>query len=631
MTAYDRVIDKLTSNGAKIRTTGEGRAMAQCPAHDDGNPSLSITRAPDRVLVNCQAGCDTDEVLAVLDLTRADLFDTPHQNGTARQIVATYDYRDEAGTLLYQGVRYEPKDFRVRRPDGHGGWIWNLKDTRKILYRLPQVIQAVAAGQVIHLVEGEKDVHALESIGAVATTAPMGAGNFHLVDATPLHGAQVVAVVDNDAGAGRNEWAPQVRKQLDGLALSLTFVQAAEGKDAHDHIASGHGVNDFHPLGLDEQAATEANIEFNLEVDKELRWQRVRLAAKKKLDMEPTADNPARTPMIDRLLTISGLAKLEPTKPLIRGLLYRNTIAQLSGSPGQYKSFLAVAMACSVALGRNFEDHIVPEAGPVIYVAAEGATGIHARILAWCSLTGVDPADLEDQLYVLPMPIQLNNTMDVAEAAEVARNLGALLLILDTRARCTLGLEENSATEQGRAIEHTEQIQRRCGATVLTVHHSGREGSHGRGSTAWDGALWSDLRMKGDELRAEVECAKHKDVPDGCKHYFRLIPHTVPETMMPGADMEARSTLVLVQNDAWTSPAPDGKNALIVQEILWTIAPDEGLTGTQLRDLAIEQGASKSGAYESINVLVKTGFLRNIGTEKRRKYVASYPRPEVKP
>jgi len=385
----------------------------------------------------------------------------------------------------------------------------------------------------------------------------------------------------------------------------------------------------------EEQAAAddayEAGIEFNLEVDKELRWQRVRLAAKRKLEAEPTADNPARIPMIDRLLTISGLAKLEPTKPLISGLLYRNTIAQLSGSPGQYKSFLAVAMACSVALGRNFEDHIVPEGGPVIYVAAEGATGIHARILAWCSLTGVDPADLEDQLYVLPMPIQLNNTMDVAEAAEVARQLGAFLLILDTRARCTLGLEENSATEQGRAIEHAEQIQRRCGATVLTVHHSGREGSHGRGSTAWDGALWTDLRMKGDELRAEVECAKHKDVPDGCKHYFRLIPHTVPEAMMPGADLDARSTLVLVQNDAWTSPEPDGKNALIVQEILWTIAPDEGLTGAQLRDLAIEQGASKSGAYESINVLVKTGFLRNIGTEKRRKYVANYPRPEVRP
>jgi len=390
-------------------------------------------------------------------------------------------------------------------------------------------------------------------------------------------------------------------------------------------------VND----SLDEQEAAdqaiEAEINFNVEVDKELRWQRVRQAAKKKLEEETNTGSATRIPFRDRLLTISGLAKLEPTKALIHGLLYRNTLAQLSGSPGQYKSFLTVAMACSVALGRNFEDHTVPEGGPVIYVAAEGATGIHVRVLAWCSLTGVDPADLEDRLYVLPMPIQLNNTMDVTEAAEVARQLGAVLLVLDTRARCTLGLEENSATEQGRAIENAEQIQRYCGVTVLAVHHSGREGAHGRGSTAWDGALWTDLRMKGDELRAEVECAKHKDVPDGCKHYFRLVPHTVPEAMMPGADLESRSTLVLVQNDAWTSPEPDGKNALIVQEILWTIAPDDGLTPVQIRDLAIEKGASKSGAYESINVLVKCGFLRNVGTEKRRKYVASYPRPEVKP
>jgi putative DNA primase/helicase len=126
-TAYDRVLDKLTDNGRQVRPTGEGRAKAQCPAHDDGNPSLEVTRAADRVLVNCHAGCDTDEVLAALDLTRAVLFDVPLSNGDRPKIVATYDYRDEVETLLYQKVRYVPKDFRVRRPDGNNGWIWNLK------------------------------------------------------------------------------------------------------------------------------------------------------------------------------------------------------------------------------------------------------------------------------------------------------------------------------------------------------------------------------------------------------------------------------------------------------------------------------------------------------------------------
>src|SRR5262245_3843677 len=65
-------------------------------------------------------------------------------NGTGQhqspRIVATYDYRDESGTLLFQVVRYEPKDFRSRRPDGTGGWVWNLNGVRRILYRLPEIL-----------------------------------------------------------------------------------------------------------------------------------------------------------------------------------------------------------------------------------------------------------------------------------------------------------------------------------------------------------------------------------------------------------------------------------------------------------------------------------------------------------
>jgi hypothetical protein len=58
-------------------------------------------------------------------------------NNTAAQIVATYDYTDEAGKLLFQTVRYQPKDFAQRQPDGKGGWIWNLKGARRVLYRQP--------------------------------------------------------------------------------------------------------------------------------------------------------------------------------------------------------------------------------------------------------------------------------------------------------------------------------------------------------------------------------------------------------------------------------------------------------------------------------------------------------------
>src|SRR4051794_22411455 len=106
----------------------------------------------------------------------------PSANGKPR-IVATYDYRDERGQLLYQAVRYEPgldgepKTFRQRRPDGKGGWVNNLRGARRVLYRLPELL-AAPPEQLVFVVEGEKDVENLRAVECVATTNAMGAGKW---------------------------------------------------------------------------------------------------------------------------------------------------------------------------------------------------------------------------------------------------------------------------------------------------------------------------------------------------------------------------------------------------------------------------------------------------------------------
>lgn len=259
----------------------------------------------------------------------------------------------------------------------------------------------------------------------------------------------------------------------------------------------------------------------------------------------------------------------------------------------------------------------------MVYVAPEGASGLRARVLAWCHLTGVDPDELRGQLLFLPAPIQLGYSIDVTEAVEVACEIEAHLLVLDTRARCTLGLEENSATDQGRAIDAAERIQRASGATVLGVHHSGRGGDHGRGSNAWDGAVWSDLRLTGDDLKARIKCEKHKDVPDKCEHHYRLVPHTVPERLMPDCDEQQRSTLVAVQSDGWTLASEDGRAAGVLLDIARTSAGAEGLTRAQLVPLAEERGVSRSTVYATVPALVRRGALRSIGTDTRPRYVST--------
>ncbi len=124
-------------------------------------------------------------------------------NGRPR-IVATYDYTDEAGQLLFQVVRKEPgrdgrkKDFVQRRPDGRGGWIWK-KGTRLVLYRLPQLL-AADPSRPVFVVEGEKDADSLHALGLVATTNPMGA----------------------DAGTGEKKWLPEFSESLRDRAVVLT-------------------------------------------------------------------------------------------------------------------------------------------------------------------------------------------------------------------------------------------------------------------------------------------------------------------------------------------------------------------------------------------------------------------------
>lgn len=228
MTAYERLLDRLRADGRIVKESRPGQAMAQCPGHQDKTPSLSVTRIEARTLVHCHAGCATADILAALGWGMAELYDK--QRGVA------YAYRGPDGAVTRTVHRSPDKRFRQ----------FGDTQSRPTLYRLPEVVTAVAAGETVYLVEGEQDVHALESLGAVATTAPMGAGNWDKVDSTSLHGGVVVAVPDaDDAG---QVWADAVSRSLKGRVRSLQFRRAAVGKDAADHVAAGHTVEDLLPI-----------------------------------------------------------------------------------------------------------------------------------------------------------------------------------------------------------------------------------------------------------------------------------------------------------------------------------------------------------------------------------------------
>jgi len=233
-------LDRLLVALANVRSAGDGKWQARCPAHDDQRASLTVTESSDgTVLVHCHANCATPDVLAAVGLKLADLFPyNGHANGKPR-IVASYDYRDADGVLIFQVVRFDPKDFRQRRPDGNGGWTWSVKGCPVLPYRLPELLAADPAVEVF-VVEGEKDVDRLRSLGLIPTCNAGGAGKWKAEHAKYLAGRRVVVLPDNDS-AGRKH-AQQVAQSLVGLASSITVVELpglADKGDVSDWLDSG--------------------------------------------------------------------------------------------------------------------------------------------------------------------------------------------------------------------------------------------------------------------------------------------------------------------------------------------------------------------------------------------------------
>jgi len=164
----ERIVRLLFDERHGKREGGEVRFT--CLAHDDEHPSARFNDGKGVWTCDvCKAGGGQ------LDLARRLGLTPKREANPRRKHVAAYDYRDETGALLFQVLRYQPKDFRQRRPDGKGGWLRNLDGVRRVPYRLPEIL-AADSSRIVLVSEGEKDCERLEALGLVATTNSGGAG-----------------------------------------------------------------------------------------------------------------------------------------------------------------------------------------------------------------------------------------------------------------------------------------------------------------------------------------------------------------------------------------------------------------------------------------------------------------------
>lgn len=264
-----KAVDDFLGRLDGVKSAGHNQWAARCPCRqDDNNPSLSIAQADTGdVLVSCHRGngCNTNEICDAMGIKVAQLFNKAHSNdwkekpsqyrdsGTpqvqkkvSRKLVATYKFRDEEGTLIYEKLRYVDengkKSFGHRRPDPDmpGEYIYDAKGIKKILYRLPEVIKAINAGEPVWLVEGEKDVDTLvNKYGVCATTMSSGAGHWEPEYSQLLANAEVLEIVADNDEPGKDH-ALNVAAQVRALGGNVHVWVSPYGKDITDHIESGH-------------------------------------------------------------------------------------------------------------------------------------------------------------------------------------------------------------------------------------------------------------------------------------------------------------------------------------------------------------------------------------------------------
>lgn len=243
----------------------------------------------------------------------------------------------------------------------------------------------------------------------------------------------------------------------------------------------------------------------------------------------------------------SGLA----TSWWIKGILPQNSFSVAYGPPGSGKSFFVLDMAASIARGKSWRERIVRQTN-VVYVAAEGVAGFRNRVLAYAEHEKIHLSDLP--VYVCESRLDLREDwLQLAERINAIGNVG--LVIVDTLAAVTPGMDENSSGDMGRAADACQKIREATGASVLLVHHTNKQGEM-RGWSGLEGNVDTKIGISrnGDSRKASID--KQKDGLDGEAFDFQLKPVEL------GTDEDGDPvTSCVVQFDE-NAPMPDRSSRL---------------------------------------------------------------------
>ena len=417
-----------------------------CPGPDhqrgDVKPSLTVTPTGNTVLLHCHAGCRTDDIMEALGLKMSDLY---VEDAEPRE-VAKYPYRDEDGTVLFSKIRYEPKSFSIHP---------KLGDIKRVLYNLPELKAAIANGEIVYVVEGEKDADAMMKRGLTATCNYDGAGHWQPGYARWFNGANVVIIADRDEAGYKH--AREVKESLIGYVHSVRVMQARvklPKADISDHFAQGFQVEDLEPLNGAFRPVHLGNL------------------------VQPGA--------------------IKPPELLANGMLYKGGLHCIAGAPDCGKTTLALYWAVQ----------LLREGKRVVFFDEEGGQEIVAEKLMGL---GAESFHMENLIYV-PFPGKMWDDSDCEALMEFLRENKPELALWDSSAAflARAGLDENSAPAVTNWWARVlTPIARELYAAVLVIDHdtkASEQSRYARGSGAKLAAL--DVQYK---VELKTPFTRHKN------------------------------------------------------------------------------------------------------------------------
>ncbi len=496
-----------------VQKNGQGYKSC-CPFHEDHNPSLSIEAETGKFFCHgCNAQGDIFTFYSLMknlnpktDFRKilvgiADDFSiTPKDQ--PMKLINTYDYKDEAGKLLYQVLRYEPKTFRQRRPDEKGGWIYSMKDIRRVLYQLPDLTKADG----VIIVEGEKDADSLGSLGFMATTASGGAGNWLPIEELEvLRGKEVILIPDNDEAGVKH--MQKVASSLEGIAGTIRRLDLPglpKKGDISDWIA---------------QTGEDAKEQLSVLITSAPQYQG---GLAKKEEQQGL-----------KIINAAFWLAYNPPEPdqIIKDIFDAGDKLAVIGSSKLRKSFFVQQMMLSIAAGNDFLSWRIPNPRKVLYCQFELRDHHqHRRLRRMAGAMGITPDHLEDRLQIInARGLGIAGPEGIERVKREALKFRPEVIVFDPLYKLTTGAE-NAAEDAKVILSAFDALAEETGAAIVYVHHDAK-GSPGDRDIRDRGA---GSNVLGRDYDACITLTAHAQDPDAAiiDVLLRNYPPQAPFTIM---------------------------------------------------------------------------------------------------